>query len=101
MRVGGDAFCSSISSDAARLRYKPRDGQTVPVFPRGVSHGAAGALHALALAVEAAVGVGRVFVRVGLTFRAAAVLIVAVCIVRRLGAVWPAHASISVPSTEK
>ena len=49
---------------AAGLRDQPRDGQAVPVFHRGVSHVAEVALLARALAVEAAVGIGRALMRV-------------------------------------
>ena len=45
------------------------DGQAVPVFPRGVSHVTEFALLALTLAVEAAVGIGRAFMRVVLACR--------------------------------
>ena len=64
---------------AACLRDQPRDGQAVPVFHRGVAHVAEFAFLALALAVEAAVGIGRAFMRVVLACRAVEVLPVAVC----------------------
>ena len=71
---------------AAGLRDQPRDGQAVPVFPRGVSHVAEFTLLALTLAVEAAVGIGRAGRRVVLACRAVEIRPVAVCIALRLEA---------------
>ena len=88
---------------AAGLRDQPRDGQAVPVFPRGVSHVAEVALLPLTLAVEAAVGIGRAVMRVVLACRAVPWKFAPSPSVSlfRLKLLWPAHASISVPSTEK
>ena len=89
MQVCGEAFFPSIFSAAARaagLRDQPRDGQALPVFPRGVSHVAEFALLAFTLAVEAAVGIGRALMRVVLACRAVEIRPVAVCIALRLEA---------------
>ena len=56
----------------ACLCDEPRDGQAVPVFDRGVPHVAKCTLLPLALAVEAAVGMGRAFMRIVLACRESA-----------------------------
>lgn len=65
----------------ARLRDQPRNGEAVPVVHRGMAHVAEFTLRALALAVEAAVGIGRACMRGVLASRAGEVLPVTVCLI--------------------
>ncbi len=86
---------------AAGLRDQPRDSQTVPILHGRMAHVAEFAFFAVALAVEAAVGIGRAGMRDVLACRAVEVLPSPSWSSFGLKLLWPAHASISVPSTEK